>query len=178
MIIPISQSEFSSAFKLNDKSYYDDFVEKISKELTRILHPAANITDLSCTHRGEDAGGNVHVMLQGSARIFDNVAQIGGEIVWLVHRRSFRGKLWSALANPSDIELLMRARDSFRDAKFDDANNYLCAIRQPESMPRWSRFLKKLILESMKTSLLSEDVLAQDWIGEEEDEAWRHLQSE
>lgn len=178
MTFPISHHDFAISFPIGELHLYEQFVEKLSSELATVLHPSAKVAQLAIVNTWKDGGSNLHAVLKGFASLLGNQAQIGGEIVLLVRSRGFRGKMWSSLANPSDVELLALAREKFRDSKFADAHNYLRAIRQFESLPKSAQTLKKLLLRRIGDSAtLSTESLATDWLRPEEDEAWKRLQN-
>ena len=135
MRLVIQQTDFVKAFRLTDSIQYEQFYEKVTKELAEILHPLAVVDNLGFASTWRDAGGNTHVTLKGTASSFGRRKEIGGEFVWLKNLRRFRGKIWSELENHSDVQLLMMARDSYRKLEYREATNYLNAIQVPKNLP-------------------------------------------
>ena len=177
MIAPISHHDFAVAFGIHDGILYERFVERLSDQLEHILHPSSEIENMAVANTFMDAGNNIHCVIKGSVSAFGSEAQIGGEIVYLKRSGSFRGTLWSTLANPSDIELFALARENFRNDKFAEADRYLRAVRHRELLPASSHSLRKLLLKRIgETARLSNDSLEKDWLHPDEEDAWTHLQ--
>ncbi len=145
MIVPISYHEFAAAFGIQDRILYERFVERLSVQLELLLHPSSEIKNMSIANTFRDVGHNIHCVLKGSVTAFGSEAQIGGEIVYLKRISSFRGKLWSTSANPSDTELFAFARENFRNNKFAEADRYLRAVRHRELLPASFYSLQKLL---------------------------------
>ena len=130
-------------FSVNSHRFYADFVRKLNKELDAVVHPSAEVQDLRLISVNTDSSGNVHARLVGNINFLDERGTLGGEFVWLNNLRTFRGRAWSSLAVTSDEQLLINARESFRQKAFHDAKRSLDAIQS--QLPRSATRLKEII---------------------------------
>lgn len=145
MTFVVPKPYFAKAFSFADDRRYEMFNEKVNKELEGVLHPSAVINNFDFVSSWKDAGGNLHTSFKGQVSGFGQQKEIGGEFVWLKNLESFRGRIWSSLEMPSDLQLLMMARDSYRRLEYYEAKNYLDAIQQIENVSRSAIKLKSLV---------------------------------
>ncbi len=139
------QNDFVKALGLFDHAQYEMFNDKLNKELAEKLHPSAMVNSLDFISTWKDSGGNTHATLKGLVRVLGDGKEIGAEFVWLKTLKRFRGKVWSSVEIPSDLQLLMMARDRYRKSDFRKAKEYLNAIQQMEDLPRSAIRLRSLI---------------------------------
>ncbi len=141
----ISTKDFEGAFGDSNRDFYADFVHKLDNELNAAVHPSAEVRDLRLVSVRKDAGGNTHARLVGNINFLGENATLGGEFVWLHNLRIFRGKAWSSLAVTSNEQLLLNARESFRQEDYLDAKRCLDAIQDKSQLPRSVQRLKDII---------------------------------
>lgn len=140
----ISKDEIESVFP-SGSTHYDEFVCKLNAEFGAVVHPSALVQSLRIASSWKDSGGNVHLILSGEISFIGELSEIGGEIVWLMNLKRYRGRAWSSVSISSDEYLLSKARERFRQEQYREAHDLLNAIRNIDRLSRSSRRLKELV---------------------------------
>lgn len=148
--VSIPREDFERAFGRDAHEFYAKFIAKVNKELKIVIHASGVIRELQLVSSRKDSGGNTHVLINGSITLFAQDGSLGGEFVWLRNLKSFRGKAWSSLESPSDKELLMRGRESFRTKRYNDAKRHLEAIQDTSGLPNSATRLKEIVRRKLR----------------------------
>ncbi len=145
----ISASQFQSAFGKARSEYLSQFLSKFGRELEKVVHPASEVGDFALVRGISDSAGNIRTGVRASVTFVNETGEIRGEFVWLRNVKKFRGKLWSSIPYYTDLQLVVRARDSFRCGQFAEAKSFLDAIQRFEDVPESAKLLNKLLIREL-----------------------------